>query len=303
MFPFEYESKKITPKIEKKERYNVVSFDAPYNSEVEEANKIIIYEYLAQKPVSNLIFLHGIGNGHIPYLMWFAEKFQKYRINTYFLILPYHLNRAPSNWKGGEPFYSASPKKCVIRFHQAVIDVRRTIDYIQMNSNLPISIMGFSFGGMISTLSMAVDKRIKKGILAFTGGNWRWINWYSPYTESVRLEYKTQKNEMGCYSEEYCIKLRGTPEKEILKFKNIGDIFKHPVGCYHYDPMAFAKFVDQKVLMFSGLFDKVINKKSSDSLFKMLKNSKRIYIPSGHKSSYFFRKFIAFKSKEFILKE
>jgi len=302
MLPFEYENKKIKVKRERKERYNIISFDTPYTPDVKESGNIIIYEYLAKKPVSNLIFLHGIGNGHIPYLMWFAEKFKDYGINTYFLILPYHLNRAPSNWKGGEPFYSASPEKCVVRFHQAVIDVRRTIDYIQMISNLPISIMGFSFGGMISTLSLAVDKRIKKGILAFTGGNWRWINWYSPYTESVRIEYRTQGNEMGCNSEEYCVKLRGKPEKVISKFKNIADIFKHPVGCYHYDPMTFAKFVDQEVLMFTGLFDKVINKKSSDSLYRMLHNAKRIYIPSGHKSSYFFRKFIAFKTKKFILK-
>ncbi|MCD6449400.1 MAG: alpha/beta hydrolase, partial [Thermotogaceae bacterium] len=277
MLPFEYENKELEVKKERKEGYNIVIFDTPYEPEVEEAGKIVIYEYLAEKPVHNLIFIHGIGNGHIPYLMWFAKKFKDYGINTYFLILPYHLNRAPSNWKGGEPFYSASPEKCVVRFHQAVIDVRRTIDYIQLSSNLPVSIMGFSFGGMISTLSMAVDKRIKKGVLAFTGGNWRWINWHSPYTESVRIEYRTAGNEMGCHSEEYCVKLRGDPEKVISEFKSVADIFKHPVGCYHYDAMAFAKFVDQKVLMFTGLFDRVIIKKSSDSLFKMLKNAKRIY--------------------------
>lgn len=302
MLPFEYEKKEIVSQIIKNEKFNIIKFNTPYKSEVKESEKIIIYEYLSKTPKANLIFLHGIGNGHIPYLTWFAEKFRKYGFNTYFLILPYHLNRAPVDWKGGELFYSASPKKCEIRFHQAVIDVRRTIDYIESKSSLPLNIMGFSFGGMISTLSMAVDKRLKKGVLAFTGGNWRWINWYSPYTENVRQEYKTIGNELGCHSEEYCIKLRGNPEKVISSFKNISDIFKHPIGCYHYDPMVFAKFVDQKVLMFTGLFDKVINKKSSDSLFKMFKNAKRIYIPSGHKSSYLFKNFIAKISATFLLK-
>ncbi|SHH51469.1 alpha/beta hydrolase family protein [Thermosipho atlanticus] len=300
MLPFEYINSKISPQIIKKEKFNIIKFDAPYNPEVKESEKIILHEYLSKTPKANLIFLHGIGNGHILYLKWFAEKFKDFGINTYFLILPFHLNRAPDNWKGGELFYSASPRKCEVRFHQAVVDVRRTIDYIESISNFPVYIMGFSFGGMISTLSMAVDKRIKKGVLAFTGGNWRWINWYSPYTESIRIEYKTIKNEMGCYSEEYCAKMRGNPEKVISKFKEITDIFKYPVGCYHYDPMAFAKFVNQKVLMFTGLFDKVINKKSSDSLYKMLPNAKRIFIPAGHKSSYLFRKYVAWKTKNFL---
>ncbi|MBO8161010.1 MAG: alpha/beta hydrolase [Thermosipho sp. (in: Bacteria)] len=300
MLPFEYQKTKINPQITKKEKFNIVKFSAPYNPEISESKTVVIFEYLSSLPKANLIFLHGIGNGHIPYLMWFAEKFKEYSFNTYFLVLPYHLFRAPNDWKGGEPFYSASPKKCTIRFHQAVIDVRRTIDYIETQSNLPVYIMGFSFGGMISTLSMAIDKRIKKGVLAFTGGNWRWINWYSPYTETVRKEYKTISNELGCHSEEYCIKLRGNPEKVISGFKTISDIFKHPVGCYHYDPMVFAKFVNQKVLMFTGIFDKIINKKSSDSLFKMLPNAKRIYIPSGHKSSYFFKRFIVRKSVRFF---
>ncbi|QTA38293.1 alpha/beta hydrolase [Thermosipho ferrireducens] len=302
MLPFEYDQNLPTGvTIKRGNDFNLVILDAPYKSDIPHSQKIVIYEYENPNASSNLIFLHGIGNGHIPYLTWFAKYFRNSGINTYFLILPYHLARAPEDWQGGELFLSASPEQCRRRFHQAVIDVRKTIDYIQTKSDLPINIMGFSFGGMISTLALSVDKRLKKGILAFTGGDWRWINWYSPHTQKIREEYQTQGNEMGCHSENHCVKLRGNALTVIKNFKTIDDIFAYPVKCFHYDPISFAKFINQKVLLFSGIFDKIIPYNSSNNLYKALSNAKRITLPAGHKTSYLFKKFIAKETIKFLL--
>ncbi len=58
--------------------------------------------------------------------------------------------------------------------------------------------MGFNFCGKIATMSLALDnKRIRKGIIAFTGGDWYWINWLSPYVEPVWESYKKYSNELG----------------------------------------------------------------------------------------------------------
>lgn len=303
MYPFEYEPISFNLEVKKEEDYNLITLDAPYEPDVGESKRIYIYDFNTESPVENLIFLHGIGNGNIPYLMWFGKAFKKYRIRTYFLILPYHGPRAPEDWEGGEPYFSPSPSHCVIRFHQAVIDVRRTLDYIETISDVPVSIMGFSFGGMIATMSLAIDKRLHKGILAFTGGDWRWINWYSPYTENIREAYAKFGNEMGCRSEADCIRNRGDSLKTVKGFKKIEDIFKYPIKCFHYDPLSFGKFIDQEILFFSGIFDKVIPSKSSKALLSTLKNVHEVVMPSGHKSSYFFRRFIARKVAEFISKD
>lgn len=301
MYPYEYEKTPFNAQIKRGTEYNLITIDAPYEPDVSQSKRIHIYDFFVENPHYNLIFLHGIGNGNIPYLMWFGKRFQKHGIRTFFLILPYHGPRAPKDWNGGEPFFSSSPAHCVVRFLQAVIDVRRTIDYIETNSNVPIAIMGLSFGGMIATMSLAIDKRIRKGILAFTGGDWRWINWYSPYLEDVREMYRTQGNEMGCRSESDCIKIRGNATKVVEGFNRIEDIFKYPVTCYHYDPLSYGKFVDQEVLFFSGVFDKVIPERSSQALILTLKNVHKIVVPSGHKSSYFFRRFIAKKVIKFLI--
>jgi pimeloyl-ACP methyl ester carboxylesterase len=300
MYPFEYDKVPLNPRVEKRGNHNLIIIDAPYEPDVPQSKRIHIYDFQAEPPFMNLIFLHGIGNGNIPYLMWFGEKFRNHGIRTFFLILPYHHERAPKSWTGGELFFSSSPSHCVVRFHQAVIDVRRTVDYIETISNLPVSVMGFSFGGMIATMALAIDKRIKKGILAFTGGDWRWINWYSSYLESVRIMYKEKGNEMGCRSENDCVLKRGSAVKTVEGFNTVEDIFKHPVTCYHYDPVSYGKFVSQKILFFHGIFDRVISKKSTRALLSVLKDVQSVLIPSGHKSSYFFRRFIARKSIRFL---
>lgn len=48
-------------------------------------------------------------------------------------------------------------------FHKALKDVKRTIDFIEDLSNLPMSIMGFTL------MCPALDNRLKSGVLAFAG--------------------------------------------------------------------------------------------------------------------------------------
>ncbi|OOC36812.1 alpha/beta hydrolase [Thermosipho melanesiensis] len=279
----------------------MLSFDVVYEPDVPEAKKIFVYKYLTKNPWGKIIVLHGIGNNHIPYLMWYAKQFSKLGLESYFLIFPYHLNRGKTNWEGGEPFYHHSPAHCIVRFHQAIKDVRRTIDLIEKNND-DIYIMGFSFGGMITTMTMALDKRIKAGIIAFSGGDWRWINWYSPYLEKVRNGYRKYSNEWGCVDEKKCVKLRSNAKKQLTKINNINDIFTLKPTCFHYDPISYAKFVTQPTLLFQGIFDKIIPAKATKSLFESLPNAKKILIPSGHKSSYMFRRIITKMSVNFLKK-
>lgn len=285
---------------------DLLVFNTVYEPDIPESKNIYIYQFHAEEPVMNLIFLHGIGNGHVPYLMWFGEYFSKRNIEVFFVIHPYHMQRAKPDWNGGEPFFHHSPAHCVVRFHQAIKDVRRTIDLIEMEprlsqfSKLPIAVMGFSFGGMIAAMASALDKRIQKSILAFTGGDWRWINWYSPYVEPVREGYKLYSNEWGCKDEKKCSQLRLDSRKKVHLLKKIEQIFELKPSCFHYDPISYAKFITQPVLMFEGIFDKVIPKRASNGLYRLLPNAKKTIVPSGHKSSYLFRRFIGEKTLKFL---
>ncbi len=160
--------------------------------------------------------------------------------------------------------------------------------------------MGFSFGGMIATMSLALDRRLRKGVLAFTGGDWYWINWLSPYVEPVREGYKKHSNEYGCYDQVRCQQLRADSRKKVSHLKKINDIFYLYPTCFHYDPISYAKFVDQSTILFTGLFDSIIPSQASNGLYRLLPNCKKIPVPSGHKSSIIFKKFIAKKTFEFL---
>jgi len=299
--PFNLEEKHINKYGEDK----LLLFDAPYQPEIKESKRNRVYLFKSEvNPCCNLIFLHGIGNHNIPYLSWFARWFSKRGVNVFYFILPYHEGRARKGWKGGEPFFHSSPAHCVVKFYEAVKDVRRTIDLIESFDEFkdyPVNLMGYSFGGMISAMALALDTRIKKGILVYTGGNWRWINWHSPYTEVVREKYRKVGNEYGCRSEEDCIRFRKDPIKIVNSFKTIDDIFdKSPVGCFHYDPLSYAKFITQPVLAFRGMFDRIIPLKSTSELLSLIKNKRVVWLPSGHKSSYLFRRIIARVSLNFL---
>jgi len=296
----EYDKKPLNLEIIKHEDFDEYVFNSPYEDIFYNFKKSTFYLFKPEKFVKgDIIFLHGIGNGNIPFLMWYARYFRKLGYRTSFVIMPYHLSRTPEGEKAGDTFYSAEPCECVKKFHFAVKDVRRVIDILEgmpSYSSKRLYLMGMSFGGIIGSISLALDQRISKGALLVTGGNWRWINFHSPYTLKIKYEVETKGNSYGCTGELKCIEhFRKEPVKYILNnFKKIEDIFKlEHVGCYKYDPLSFAPFIEQEVLFLRAVFDKVIPKNASLELKSLIKNVVYRRIPTGHKSSILLRKYIA----------
>lgn len=310
MYIYEYDRIKIDYNIEKIDDFEEYIFHTIYKEEFHRENEKQYVQIFTpeQRPIGDIIFIHGLGGNNLKYLRWFARYYKKNGYRTSIVVMPYHYKRKPADLKDGTPFYSADPDKCVIMFHNAVKDVRRTIDLVEnLDGYNPkkLFLTGFSFGGIVGTMAMAIDKRIKKGNLIITGGNWRWINFYSPYTEFIRKEYNNIKNAYGCSGEEFCVKkYRKNPIDFINKnFLTINDIFeKSPIPCYEYDPISFAKFVNQEILFFQGIFDKIMPKKASSELYYSFPNAKRKLIPSGHKTSILLKKKIGKCSLEFFNK-
>jgi hypothetical protein len=133
MYIYEYKKDKISYKKHPNDFYDEYMFKANYDTEFKE-NKYVylhVFESKKKETAGDIIFLHGIGDRNIPYLEWYGRYFSEVGYRVAFVILPYHLKRKPEGIKGGEPFYSAEPTKCVVRFHKAVKDVRRSIDLLE----------------------------------------------------------------------------------------------------------------------------------------------------------------------------
>ncbi|MCE5329133.1 alpha/beta hydrolase family protein, partial [bacterium] len=132
------------------------------------------------KEIPFVILLHGFstGNEKLKTYYNFMYNMLDKNIACLFINLPFHLKRRPHNEASGRRLIYYDDLGTLIFFHQCVVDVRKSINIIDnILSPKTITICGISLGSMISTITMALEKKIDKGILILGGGNWEEIHW------------------------------------------------------------------------------------------------------------------------------
>ncbi len=286
-----------------KEENGKIHLRSPYPTDFEESSRIVLYTFPSNGKRS-LLFVHGLGRYNMKFLTYFPRWFSKRGFNSALMILPYHFDRTPEGYKSGELFTNTTENSILrSRFEHAVVDVLTSLDFLEERFG-PAYLMGYSFGGMISTIAAAFRK-VQALSLVVTGGNFLHITWESVATKVFRIQY--EKNE-ECDVE----KCRYWHSKENF-YKYIEELESPkieldtaPMQCYEYDPLVFAKFVRSPVVFFRALFDMFIPSKSSTELFRMLgTEKKKMYtLPTGHIGSFLvWRSFIAKKTLEFFEKK
>ncbi|WP_129408134.1 alpha/beta hydrolase [Marinitoga lauensis] len=282
-----------------KEFDNVVVLKSNYPCEYPESSKIPIYIYNANSN-KTLLFIHGLGTRNLKYLKWFPESFARNGYNSALMILPYHFDRTPKGHKSGELFLSTTDNYILrSRFEHSVVDILTTLNYLKERFKGDLYLMGFSFGGMVSTIATSLRNDIKGLSLAVTGGNFYHITWKSFVTGVLRVQYEENKE---CNPEK-CLLYHKNEYPEYLKNLNKPDIEldKAPIACFEYDPMTFAKFIKTPTIMFRALFDIFIPKNSTMDLYNIINAKKELYsIPTGHLSSFLLRKYILRKTLTFL---
>lgn len=264
------------------------------DSKVDRARALV---FKSKSPKGAVVFIHGTGQKNFEPLQYYPKLFSENGYTTIMPVLPYHFERTPDGKKSGTAFIKGTDVELAERFDQAVSDVLTCVDYLEKIGFEKVNIMGFSFGGMISTIVMAIDNRIEKGVFAVTGGNYEYITWKSVATKILRLSYEENK---ACNPHQCALK-HAIFDSVAKKFNSLEDLKEMP-PCFTYDPSIFAHLIPpRKTLFFKAAFDPFIPNKSSDDLWKRLGKPQRYVLPSGHLSAHlFFRKFIARKSLDFF---
>ncbi len=310
---YDYEGKCMSKEVERiseNEHENFIfehlNFPSPYPSEIEESKKIHVFLYVPRKEIKGkILFLHGLGDRNVDYLMWFAEYFACHGLATAFMVLPYNNIRSSKRYPNGIYYMEADTAKAVERFRHAVMDSRRTLDLLDWKfpKYAKTHVMGVSFGGMIATITAGVDERIDKLSLAITGGNFRYINWNSPLTNLVREKYERGENRDGCGTLEKCI-LAHENYMEFVKSVHVQeDIYKAPWRCFTYDPVPFAPLFEGRVIMFKAVFDKIMPAASTMQLWEAFGKPPMYIVPSGHFYSIVFKRSMAKKTLKFFLEK
>ncbi len=274
-----------------------IYFTSAYKSGYPEVDRAKALLYEVENPRGAVVFVHGTGNRNFSHLQYYPRKLSENGYVTIMPVLPYHFERVPSGDTVSSAFLKGSSSAMEKKFYQAAIDVMTCVDYLEGRGFEKIHIMGYSFGGMISTIAMALDKRLDRGILIVTGGNFEFITWHSIATRVIRLKYEEDES---CNPEK-CHKIHRTFDETARNFGGVGELEKLP-SCFRYDASLFANMINgEKVLMFTALFDPFIPRKSSDDLWHRLGKHKRYKLLSGHMTAHvFYRRYILKKSLAFL---
>lgn len=140
-------------------------------------------------PVPAVIILHYLGATDLRLESAIATELVARGLGAVMIALPYHMSRTPTGKTSGEmalrpdiPFLKASTT-------QAVLDVRRTIDWIQTRPEFlhdGVGVAGTSLGAVIASLTLAVEPRIKTATFSLGGVDLAHILWRSSRTVTMR---------------------------------------------------------------------------------------------------------------------
>jgi dienelactone hydrolase len=102
------------------------------------------------------------------------------------LSLPYHDDRRPPELQRAEYIVSANVGRTLVVNRQAVLDVKRTVDWFHARGHRRIGIIGTSLGSCLSLLAMVHDERITAGAFNHVSPYFADVVWRGLSTAHVR---------------------------------------------------------------------------------------------------------------------
>lgn len=273
-------------------------FEIRFNSEVNTFNSKNDNVYLlfkdSKKKSKACILVHGLG-------MEIDSKWDKYlhiipeTMGACYIDLPYQRHRKTER----NLLSSFTDGIFTLNFFkQGTFDIIKTVSILKSLGYREIFIIGISLGSLFSIMSMGLDKRIKKGVLILSGGDYGILTWKSPVLHQVRENYKKEN-----ITRASCLKAREIfPSfiESVKKGENPLNI-KSNIICPYFDPISFAPLIEpENVLMINAIFDLIIPRKSTVSLHRALGKPRIIWLPTGHLSLHIFQKRIITYIKSFL---
>lgn len=237
----------------------LIQFDSAEKSGFAENDRVqmrILLPSNVEKPPMVMI-LHYWGAPNLRVERALARDLNERGIGAAILVLPYHLSRTPAGAVSGAMAIQPDPAKLNSTMRQAVLDVRRGLDFIegQKECGRLIGIYGTSLGAIISSLSYALDDRLPNAVFLLGGVDLAKIVWNSSLTAPIRDGLRSKGwNE--------------TSLAEALKQVEPGRYLKEKQN--------------SRTLIMRANYDSVIPKECTDALIQLLPNSQVLSLDTGH---------------------
>lgn len=209
-------------------------------------------------PLPAVIILHYWGATNLKLEEEFARQLNERDVAAVIMTLPYHLSRTPPGYHSGQLAVVPDPSRLVETMTQAVLDVRRTADFMQSRPEFlhdHMGISGTSLGSLVATLAFGIDRRFTDASFVLGGLDLADIIWHSSRVVQVRDAMRRRG-----YTEE---KLRA---------------LLAPIEPGRY----LAGQTGDHVLIIGGKYDTVIPAVDTQKLIRALPGAKVVWLDTGH---------------------
>jgi hypothetical protein len=202
------------------------------------------------------------------------------------MTLPYHLERTPPGHRSGDLAVPATPEGIRQSTTQAVLDVRRSIDFLKSRSEFQttrLGISGTSLGSLVAALAYGVDLRIDFGAFVLGGADFARIIWSSS---------------------------RVTPQREVLRRAG----YTEEMLRQYLKPVEPLTYLPRKVpgptFVVGARYDTVVTPRSTEELIDALPGVKTMTLDTGHYGGIFVERKVlrevgaffgdAFRDRQFV---
>ena len=286
MFPYNYVKSEIPFELSLAGKSSLrahyeVKFSSACRTDYPEGNNVFADYFVPQNTEFPLLIIsHGYGDASLAPCLTLARLLAKNGVAAFVPYLPFHSHRLPAGRQGS--MLTGDARMWFEINRRAIIEIRQVVDWAYTREEIikdKIGVTGISLGGMISSIAMAVDKRIKEGVFVTIGGNLEELGWGN----------KSMGNQVGhnCTREECRAVYEQYPEY-LLKIKKVGlESVKPAKECFLIDPLTFAEYLRERpVLMINGKDDEVVSPRSTRILWEACRKPPLTWIPGTHSGAY-----------------
>lgn len=225
------------------------------------------------RPHPSFVILHGWGRKSLAVERWrIGLRLARHGIESLFLVMPFHLRRAPKGSWSGEFMISGDVVRTAESFQQTVVEVRAILPWLRERSPR-VGFLGMSLGGIIGHLAMCVE-RFDAGVTLLASGNSAGVTWEGRLTRYVRRDI-----ERAGISREQLEKIWSVTNPTLL-------------ARHHRTP---------RLMMLAGRYDEIVPPKFTVELWEALGRPPLRWYPCAHYSAFFFLRPMVDEAARFLL--
>jgi dienelactone hydrolase len=260
----------------------VVEFPSPLPGPYPANNVVPLRVFMPVNPSGRIpvvLVLHYWGATDLRNERALAQELNRGNVAAAVMTLPYHLSRTPPGRHSGEMAIQPDPEEMVLTMTQAVLDVRRSIDFLWERPEFDhskLGLAGTSLGALVAELAYGADERITDVAFVLGGVDLAHIVWSS----SLLVRQRDVLIHRG-FTE--------TSLREAIRA---------------IEPLTYlARRKTAPALVIGGQYDTVIKQQSTQELIASLTDPKVLWLDTGHYGGIFVQRRLMREMARFFKQE